>query len=383
MNSVPKIDFVITARPSWARVKNLISEFVKLEGSNSVRISLLAAAISDKYGDIRNQIPSDIELNVFETFSGNDNLFMIAKTSIEGARSLSQSWSSNPPLSVLVIADRTETLGVSLAAATMQIPLIHLQGGEISGSIDNKIRAANSKLADYHLTTNKSTAKNLINLGEKTEDIVIIGCPSIDIVFERLQISTDPLTESLLYGGVGANFFTDNPYGIIMFHPDTLQTSNNNYWIDFLIEMTQSSNLNWFWFWPNIDFGGESISKKIRLKRELNEFKNVRFLKNLPPSDFIDLAISAKIIVGNSSFGIREASAIGLPSLNLGNRQNKRERADNVFDISVPSDLRKVVADLSSKRFKQSTIYGAGNASQLGAIALNNWTPKLKGNYTW
>ena len=368
MNPVPKIDFVITARPSWARVKSLISEFVKLEGTNAVRISLLAAAISDKYGDIRNQIPSDIELNVFETFSGNDNLFMIAKTSIEGARSLSQSWSSHPPLSVLVIADRTETLGVSLAAATMQIPLIHLQGGEISGSIDNKIRAANSKLADFHLTTNKS------------EDIAIIGCPSIDIVFERLQVSTDPLSESSLYGGVGAKFFTDNPYGIIMFHPDTLQTSSNNYWIDFLIEMTQKSNLNWFWFWPNIDFGGESMSKKIRFNRELNEFKNVRFLKNLSPSDFIDLAISAKIIVGNSSFGIREASAIGLPSLNLGNRQNERERADNVFDISVPSDLREIVTDLSSKRFERSTIYGTGNASQLGAIALNNWTPKLKGN---
>ena len=380
MNPVPKIDFVITARPSWARVKSLISEFVKLEGTNAVRISLLAAAISDKYGDIRNQIPSDIELNVFETFSGNDNLFMIAKTSIEGARSLSQSWSSHPPLSVLVIADRTETLGVSLAAATMQIPLIHLQGGEISGSIDNKIRAANSKLADFHLTTNKSTAMNLINLGEKTEDIAIIGCPSIDIVFERLQVSTDPLTESSLYGGVGAKFFTDNPYGIIMFHPDTLQTSSNNYWIDFLIEMTQNSNVNWLWFWPNIDFGGESMSKKIRFKRELNEFNNVRFLKNLSPSDFIDLAISAKIIVGNSSFGIREASAIGLPSLNLGNRQNQRERADNVFDISVPSDLREIVADLSSKRFERSTIYGTGNASQLGAIALNNWTPKLKGN---
>jgi UDP-N-acetylglucosamine 2-epimerase len=194
---------------------------------------------------------------------------------------------------VLVIADRTETLGVSLAAATMQIPLIHLQGGEISGSIDNKIRAANSKLADFHLTTNKSTAKNLMNLGEKTEDIVIVGCPSIDIVFERLRISTNPLSESSLYGGVGTNFLTDSAYGIIMFHPDTLQTSNNNYWIDFIIEMTQNSSLNWFWFWPNIDFGGESISKKIRLKRELNEFKNVRFIKNLPPSDFIDLCISA------------------------------------------------------------------------------------------
>lgn len=378
MNLSPKIDFVITARPSWARVKKLISEFVNLEGSDAVRVSLLGAAISERYGDIRNQIPKEIELNTFDSFSGNDNLFMVAKSCIDGARSLSQSWSSNPPQAAFIIADRTETLGVAVAAATMQIPLVHLQGGEESGSIDNKIRGANSKLADLHLTTNQTTAKNLENLGEKPENIVIIGCPSIDLVFERLEVLIKPKLNSVLYGGVGAKFLTEKAYGIIMFHPDTLEILQSELWIDYILEMTQKNNLNWFWFWPNIDFGGSILSKKIRSKRESNLLGNIRFIKNLSPSDFIDLSINAKIIVGNSSFGIREASAIGLPALNLGSRQNGRQRAGNVLDIYAPSELGTIAGKLSAERFEKSTIYGNGNASQLGAITLSKWDPKLK-----
>jgi UDP-hydrolysing UDP-N-acetyl-D-glucosamine 2-epimerase len=378
MKNSPKIDFVITARPSWARVKNLITEFVKLEGNDAARISLVGPATSEKYGDVRDQIPPGIDLNIFETFNGNNSLFMVAKTSIDGATSLSQSWNSHRPLSVFVIADRTETLGVSLTAATMQIPLIHLQGGEISGSIDNKIRNANSKLADLHLTTNENSAKRLQQLGEKSGDIKIIGCPSIDIIFERIRKSTKPLLESSSYGGVGANFPTGSDYGIIMFHPDTLQISENNLWLDYIIDMSQNSKMNWFWFWPNVDFGGDFMSKKIRVVREASKFNNIRFIKNLSPDNFIDLAISAKIMVGNSSFGIRESSAIGLPCLNLGHRQNERERAGNVFDIAVPCDLREVVVRFASKGFKQSTIYGNGNASKLGAEVLSMWTPKLK-----
>jgi len=380
MNSRPKIDFVITARPSWARVKRLITEFVCIEGSDAARISLLGAAISEKYGDISSQMPPEINVNSFESFNGNDNLFMVAKSCIDGARSLSQHWNSNPPQSVFVIADRTETLGVAVAAATMQIPLVHLQGGEISGSIDHKIREANSKLADLHLTTNSTSASNLVKLGEKLEDIVVIGCPSIDLVLERLNSLERPHPSSELYGGVGENFSTRNPYGIIMFHPDTFNVIESELWVDLILEMTRKSELNWFWFWPNVDFGGSIISKKIRSKRESNSLINIRFIKNLSPEKFIDLAIQAKIIVGNSSFGIREASAIGLATINLGHRQVGRERASNVLDISSPSDLREACIEHSKKRFERSKIYGDGNAAKLGAIALNKWNPKLKTN---
>lgn len=379
MTMYPKVDFVITARPSWSRVKNLILEFVKLEGNSSARITLLGSAISDRYGDIRNQIPLGIELKVFDTFNGNENLFSVVKTSIDGARSLSQNWQSNPSGSVLVIADRTETLGVSLAASTMQIPLIHLQGGEESGSIDNKIRAANSKLADLHLTTNELSANNLIKIGEQISNIEIIGCPSVDLAFERLHLGTPPKPYSELYGGVGTNFSSNQDYGIIMFHPDTLNLSESNLWIDNIFEMANDSELNWFWFWPNIDYGGESLAKKLRAKRENTKVDNIRFLKNIKPEEFMDLAIQSKLIVGNSSFGIREANSLGLPALNVGTRQNNRQRGNNVFDVKAPANLKEIVLKLSNTRFPTSYLYGNGDAAKKGAIILSKWTPALKG----
>lgn len=378
MSNTPKIDFVITARPSWSRVKKLIQDYIKIEGEGAARVSLVGAALSEKYGDIRSQIPSNYQLNVFETFSGNKNLFSVAKTSIDGANALSQFWSTSRPSSVFVVADRTETLGVSLTAATMQIPIIHLQGGEVSGSIDNKIRSANTKLADLHLTTNQFTAKNLINLGENEKDIIIIGCPSVDLVHDQVEKKLKPHPHSLHYGGVGANFQTELPYGIIMFHPDTFALSDNIDWIDYLLTMTQRSNLNWFWFWPNVDFGGGLISKRIRFMRESNVLSNLRYLKNLPPDTFINLAIHAKVLVGNSSFGIREASAIGLPVINLGMRQVGRHRAENVVDLQKPCDITKAVDEHSRRRFKKSLIYGEGNASRLGAEALRDWIPRIK-----
>jgi len=378
MSITPKIDFVITARPSWSRVKKLISEYIKIEGECAARITLVGAALSEKYGDIRSQIPDYYQQNFFETFAGNQNFLSVVKTSIDGANALGQFWNNSRPSSVFVVADRTETLGVSLTAATMQIPLIHLQGGEVSGSIDNKIRSANTKLADLHLTTNQFTANNLINLGEDKKNIIVIGCPSVDLVYDQVKIGLKPYSSSSQYGGVGTNFQTELPYGIIMFHPDTLALSENFEWIDHLLVMTQKSGLNWFWFWPNVDYGGGLISKKIRLLRESNTLSNVRFLKNLPPEIFIDLAINSRILVGNSSFGIREASALGLPVINIGMRQAGRQRAENVIDFQTPCDLTNIVNEYSRRKFKKSLIYGEGNASRLGAEALRAWNPRIK-----
>jgi UDP-hydrolysing UDP-N-acetyl-D-glucosamine 2-epimerase len=374
------IDFVITARPSWSRVKNLIEEYAALEGNDALSITLIGSATSEKYGDIRGQMPLGITVDSFGTFEGNLNYSSVARTSILGAQALSYKWDAKRPDSVLVIADRTETLGVSLAAATMQIPLIHLQGGEISGSIDNKIRGANSKLADFHLTTNQITANNLSDQGEDLKNIRIIGCPSVDIVKKRMSAKVLLPNESSQYGGVGANFSTTNPFGVILFHPDTFKLSENIEWVNKIIELVDNSDLFWFWFWPNIDIGGEEIAKIMRIRREKAKFANVRFLKNISPEAFIDLAIKSAIMVGNSSFGIREASFIGLPVVNLGTRQFGRLRADNVTDIKSPEKLIDIVNTKYKKRFKSSTLYGDGNAAKLGAIELSKWEPKLKEN---
>ena len=112
--------------------------------------------------------------------------------------------------------------------------------------------------------------------------------------------------------------------------------------------------------------------------RESNTFNNLRFIKNLTPEIFINLTIHSKILVGNSSFGIREASTVGLPVINVGMRQLGRQRAENVIDIQTPCDITGIVDEYSRRWFKKSFIYGEGNASRLGAEALRNWNPKIK-----
>ena len=377
MNQPPFLDVVVTARPSWARVKTLCTSYAELAGAERIRLSLVGPAVSARYGDISDLVPKYISVNSHPTLRESDELASIALSCLDGSQSLVHQWSSSRPDCVLVVADRTETLGVSSAAALMQIPLIHLQGGEISGSIDDKVRDANSKLADLHLTTNAKTKKYLENIGESSRLIYVVGCPSIDLV-KRVMLEPPPSFKDL--GGVGADIDFGKKFGIIMFHPDTLELAQSNSWISAIIDAVGSSDFPWVWFWPNPDNGTNKVSKLIRSSRELGQLKNVKFIINIPPEKFIALAIQSAIIVGNSSFGIREASFIGLPSLNLGGRQSGRQRSMNVVDINSPDlkDLKFQIQRLSESRFKPSMIYGDGHAGKLAAEIIAEWLPTVK-----
>jgi len=378
-NSAPSLEVVVTARPSWARVKHIVLNYAKLYGEDKVALSLVGPALSKRYGDLSGQLPNWLQFYRFPSLQESDHFESIALTCLEGANALVRHWSQKRPDCVLVVADRTETLGVALGAALMQIPLIHLQGGEISGSIDDKVRDTNSKLADLHLTTNQVTAQRLIDIGESDEIIEIVGCPSLDIVNEIRKSSDNSLKNEDLIG-VGNNFSIDQKFGIIMFHPDTLNEPENILWTKALIKMVEKSNLNWFWFWPNPDHGTNSISKEIRRSRESASLQKVKFIINLPPENFVKLILKCSLLVGNSSFGIREASYIGLPVINLGNRQAGRQRAENVLDIEslkMVDRLNDLEIIINSK-FESSRIYGSGNSGLLAAQIIGKWQPRVK-----
>jgi UDP-N-acetylglucosamine 2-epimerase len=373
-----KIDFVITARPSWSRVKSIIENYANLNGSNSIRILLVGSAVSNRFGNIESQMPAEIRTEIFPTLREGDDFTNITLSVLDGASALARFWGNSRPDSVFVVADRVETLGVSLSAAAMQIPLIHLQGGEVSGSIDDKIRDTNTKLADLHLTTNEFTKENLLKIGESTDNIKVIGCPSIDILSERISLRKKLFIYSELYGGVGSNFSTALPYGVILFHPDTHSESASEAWPQAILETALAANLNWFWFWPNPDHGSEIISKIIRKYRESTDIKNIRFLKNLPPEVFMDLTLNASVLVGNSSYGIREASFIGLPVINLGNRQRGRDRFENTLDLITVKNFESELRKWSDMKFSKSTLYGDGMAGKYAAKILLEWKPFLK-----
>ena len=376
------LEVVVTARPSWARVKSIVLEYAKLNSPDSVRICLVGPSVSERYGDLRDQIPNGIEVKAFPSLGESDSLESVALNCLAGATALARHWGSSRPDCVLVIADRTETLGVASTAALMQIPLIHLQGGEVSGSIDDKIRDSNSKLADLHLTTNEFTATRLLSMGESAHQIHVVGCPSVDLVRVELEQPEVDLDIKEI-GGVGSNFDLSNPFGIIMFHPDTLNEHENLILTRILLDVVQNSSINWFWFWPNPDHGTHLISKEIRKAREHDGLKNVRFVVNLPPEIFIRLAIRSNLLVGNSSFGIRESSFIGLPVINIGKRQLGRQKSENVIDIPVVESYEMLAEatyrfEKEKLRFDKSLLYGDGMTGLRASRVISAWTPITK-----
>ena len=381
----PTLDVVVTARPSWARVKSLVENYALITDTSKVRVLFVGPAVSKRYGDVTSQVPINVEFETMQTLGESDGLDAVAQTCASGSQLLIHRWSSKRPDCTLVIADRTETLGVAMAASVMQIPLIHLQGGEVSGSIDDKIRDANSKLADLHLTTNEYTAKRLISMGEPEERVIPIGCPSIDLVRQMIESDSAHFSENGLaseMGGVGGEFSVNNPFGIIMFHPDTLNEFENAEWVNSLIEIADKGDYNWFWFWPNPDHGSHFVSHQIRKAREHGRLLNVRFVINLPPERFVHLASKAVILVGNSSFGIRESAYLGLPVMNLGKRQMGRQKVGNVRDVSdliSADELRmRILMHASQGRLDSSGLYGDGRSGFRGASYIANWAPTLK-----
>jgi UDP-N-acetylglucosamine 2-epimerase len=165
-----------------------------------------------------------------------------------------------------------------------------------------------------------------------------------------------------------------------MFHPDTLEGKQTIDWVNSIIQVIEKSSMKWLWFWPNPDHGTNLVSKSLRRFREAGKLQNVRFVINLPPEQFITLALKSKLMIGNSSFGIREASFIGLPVINLGTRQSGRQRASNVVDIQEPNatELGAKVQEQIKARFLSSSIYGTGNAGKVSAKIISEWVPKIK-----
>ncbi|MFT5386638.1 MAG: UDP-hydrolyzing UDP-N-acetyl-D-glucosamine 2-epimerase, partial [Saprospiraceae bacterium] len=267
---------------------------------------------------------------------------------------------------VITIADRFETIATSIAAAYQNIPLIHLQGGEVTGNIDEKVRHANTKLADIHFVTSEDAKERVVKMGEDESYVYNTGCPSIDIASEVLKspnLDFDPIEK---YGGVGGTFSASEDYVVVMQHPVTTEYNEAKNDVLKTLRVVDSLGIPTFWFWPNVDAGADGTSNGIRSYRENFNPRNIHFFKNMEPNDFLELLVNSKCLIGNSSAGIRECSFLGVPVVNIGTRQNRRLRGDNVIDVAYDEEAIKnaIELQLSHPKNTKSTIYGDGKSGK-------------------
>jgi len=333
-----------------------------------LQLVVAASALLDRYGTAVNYIEKDgfpIAARVYMVLEG-ENPASMAKTTGLGMLELATVFDNLRPDIVVTVADRFETLATAVAASYMNIPVAHIQGGEVTGSIDEKVRHAVTKLADLHLVATSGARERVERMGEEKRKVFVTGCPSIDLAAEIAddpQLNFNPFER---YGGVGGLHQLTNGYLVVMQHPVTTEHEKARQHIMETLEAVHSINMPALWFWPNVDAGSDGTSNGIRSFREKYQPENLHFFKNMEPIDFLRLLYSSKCLVGNSSVGIRECAYLGVPVVNIGTRQNGRERGKNVLDADYCSDQIRAAVEkqLSNGRYAQNDLYGNGDAGE-------------------
>tara|TARA_B100001540_G_C15778243_1_gene629708 strand:- start:118 stop:1047 length:930 start_codon:yes stop_codon:yes gene_type:complete len=288
----------------------------------------------------------------------------MAKTTGLGIIEISTVFDNIRPDIVVTIADRFETIATAISASYMNIPLAHIQGGEVTGNIDEKVRHAITKLSDYHFVSSADAFDRLIKMGEDQNFVFNTGCPSIDLaktVKSNPELDFVPFDK---YEGVGSYFDYSSGYWVVMQHPVTTEPNESRKNIEETLYAMYDLKEPVFWFWPNLDGGSDGTSNGIRAFREKYHLDYFHFFKNMESIDFLKLLINSKGIVGNSSVGIRECSYLGVPCVNIGNRQNRRLRSNNVIDTQYDqSKIKNALNEISKNRYsKSNNIYGNGES---------------------
>ena len=200
-------------------------------------------------------------------------------------------------------------------------------------------------------------------MGENSKMVYNVGCPSIDII-KRTNIN-HKLNLSKYKGGTGYLVDINKTYYVFIIHPVTTDYQNNMKLVNEMLLLAKYLNDQIIWIWPNNDAGSDIISKKIRSFREKNKNLKINFFTNMITEDYLKLIKNCKCLIGNSSSGIRESSFLKIPVVNIGDRQNLRERGNNVIDVSLDhKKIKKAISKITKKKIKISKIYGDGNSTK-------------------
>jgi len=363
---VKKVCVVVGSRANYSSIKSAmraIREHPDLE----LQLVVGASALLDRYGTVLELIESD-------GFEPNERVFMLiegetpgtmAKSTGLGLLELPTAFDRLEPDIVVTVGDRFETMATALAATYMNIPLAHTMGGEVSGNIDESIRHAVTKFAHLHFPASKGARERIIRLGEDPESVHMVGCPRMDLVAEVLRDDADGLS-GLFAEGVGGRFDFDKPFVVVSQHPVTTEYGDGERQITETLRAVQDVDLPAVVLWPNADAGSEHIARGIRKWREHEDDSKMHFFKNLPTDDYIKLMKKTAVLVGNSSSAIREGSFIGTPAVNVGTRQEGRDRGSNIADVSY--DRREIAdamrAQIEHGAYEHEPIYGSGDAGE-------------------
>ena len=381
-----KVLIFIGSRANYSSIKSVMNAINKNKNLK-LQIVVGASALLEKYGNVSNLIEKDgfkIDAKIHMLIEGESPLTMAKSTGV-GIIELSTQFQSLKPDIVLTVGDRFETMATTLAAAYMNIPTAHTMGGEITGTIDESIRHAVTKFSHIHFPASQDAKNRIIKLGEEKGNVHLVGCPRIDLVAEILKSKSNDY-KKVLSTGVGSLIDVDKPFILVSQHPVTTEYSKSELQMMQTLIAIEKLNMQTIILWPNADAGSNDISKGISKWREKNRFNNnLRFFKNLPIETYVNLMKKTSVLVGNSSSGIREGAFIGTPVVNIGTRQESRQRGKNVIDVDHDYNeiLKAVRKQIKNGKHPRQDIYGDGKAGKKIAKILSKCDLKIQKKITY
>jgi UDP-N-acetylglucosamine 2-epimerase (hydrolysing) len=356
-----KILFLTGTRADFGKIKSLIS-ILESNPEFEVFVFVTGMHLQKEYGYTLIEIERCNFKNVhtFENHTHETTMDLTLAKTIEG---LSSYCKEVQPDLILVHGDRVETLAGAIVGSLNNILVAHIEGGELSGTVDELIRHSVSKLSHIHFVSNEEAAKRLVQMGEMKSSIYTIGSPDIDIMF-----SNDLPTIEVAKAYYQIPF---DQFGIVMFHPVTTEANDMKQYAQNFVAALHNDTHNYVVIYPNNDLGSQFI---INEYLNLKEHSRFRIFPSLRFEYFLTLLKNSQFIIGNSSAGIREAPYYGIPIINIGTRQQNRAVHADIINVDYDEDsILKALNSIDSHKTQNSNSdFGEGNSAQLFLESLKN-----------
>lgn len=373
-----KVCVVLVDRANYGRLKPVIHA-IHAHPRLALQIVASGTMVLERFGQAVNVVRADgfpVDGEIHMELEGSTPTTM-AKSVGFGIVEFSSEFQRLKPDVVLLIGDRYEALAAAIAAAYMNLCLFHIQGGEVSGSIDESARHAISKFSHFHFPSTRRSADYLIRMGERPDTILGVGCPGSDIARVMDRTMSSELVNSR---GGGASIDVNQPFLLVLFHPTTTEFGGERHQMEEILAALLAVRKPTLLLWPNIDAGSDHVSKAIRVFRERHRPDWLRTLVNLSPEDYARVLANAACAVGNSSSFVRDASYHGTPVVLVGRRQEGRETDVHVTQVNpVATEIEQSIrAQLGHGRYEPSALYGDGSVSQRIAESLAELSPYVQ-----
>jgi UDP-hydrolysing UDP-N-acetyl-D-glucosamine 2-epimerase len=374
-----KICVVVASRANLARIATVL-EAVRDHPALELQVIAAASALLERFGSAVTVLEAagfSPDAKIPFIIEGQTPATMARSTGL-GLLELPAAFERLEPDIVVTVADRFETIATAIAGAYMNIPVAHTQGGEVSGSIDESVRHAITKLSHVHFPATELSARRIIAMGEDPQYVFNLGCPSIDLA-ARARPGTR--REALInHCGAGSPIDPAQPFLLVMQHGVTTEYGRGLVQMSATLRAVSSIGMQALVFWPNVDAGSAGVATGIRHFREQGLAQRCQFFSNLPPEDFARLMTHCACMIGNSSAALREGTYLGTPAVSIGTRQQGRECGPNVvFTSHAPAEITNAIrVQLAHGRYESSDLFGTGTAGRDIADVLATVRPPVQ-----